>query len=167
MRVATLLASLLVVLAITEQANHAFSYYVPRISSRLSGWGLSRGRYIGYVSQPKPERLASTKIRFSPVDKSIGVQDENSYYAGDEENILKMYEEWRNEYSKGEFYNLRYQNFRSNYIKLMTANAAELTVARDMGYPDPVPLTLNEYGDLSPEEFSNMHNGQHAPLPPP
>ena len=163
MRVATLLASLLVVLAITEQANHAFSYYVPAISSRLSGWGLSRGRYAGYV--PQPQRLPSTTLRFSTVDKSTSMQDESSYYAGDEEKILKMYDEWRNEYSKGEFNNLRYQNFRSNYIKLMTANAAELTVARDMGYPDPVPLTLNEYGDLSPEEFSNMHNGQHATRP--
>ena len=166
MRVSALLASLLVVLAITEQANHALSYYVPRISSRLSGWGLSRGRYAGYLSQPKPEKLASTKLRFSTMDKSTGVQDGSGYYAGDEESILKMYEEWRIEYSKGEFNNLRYQNFRSNYIKLMTANAAELTVARDMGYPDPVPLTLNEYGDLSPEEFSNMHNSQHSPRPP-
>jgi hypothetical protein len=48
----------------------------------------------------------------------------------------------------------------------MTANAAELTVARDMGYPDPVPLSLNEYGDLSPGEFNNRHNGRTAPSPP-
>ena len=61
---------------------------------------------------------------------------------------MNAYEEWRTKYSKGEFDSLRYPNFRKNYIKLMNANAAELTVARDMGYPDPVPLSLNEFGDL-------------------
>mmetsp|Transcript_5877 Transcript_5877/g.14635 ORF Transcript_5877/g.14635 Transcript_5877/m.14635 type:complete len:1341 (+) Transcript_5877:3-4025(+) len=41
----------------------------------------------------------------------------------------------------------------------MKANAAELTVARDMGDPDPVPFVLNEYGDFSTEEFDNVQNG--------
>jgi len=51
----------------------------------------------------------------------------------------------------------------------MNANAAELTVARDMGYPDPVPLSLNEFGDLSAEEFIQMqnNNGQPSEEPPP
>ncbi len=44
----------------------------------------------------------------------------------------------------------------------MTANAAELTVARDMGDPDPIPLTLNEFGDLSSDEYSNLQNGQSS-----
>ena len=162
MRVATLLSSLIVVLAIAELANHVFSYYVPRISSRLSGWKV--GLSSRFTARPqKHDEVLSTELRFSAVDTSLGLQDESSYYAGDEENILRLYEKWRNEYAKGDFNNIRYQNFRANYIKLTMANAAELTVSRDMGDPDPVPLSLNEYGDLSPDEFNNLHNGQDTP----
>ena len=109
-------------------------------------------------SQQRHDDLSSTQL-FSTTDVS---RIENSYYAGDEDTILTVYEAWRQEYAKGDFDNLRYQNFRENYIKLMTANAAELTVARDMGDPDPIPLTLNEFGDLSPDEYSNQQNGHSA-----
>jgi len=105
-----------------------------------------------------------TKLRFSATDTSVGLQEENSYYTGDEDNILTMYAEWRNEYAKGDFDNTRYQNFRANYIKLMTSNAVELTVARDMGCSDPVPLSLNEYGDFSPDEFNNLQNDPPSDL---
>jgi hypothetical protein len=157
-----LLASLLVVLTTIEQAPHAFAYCAPRILFRLSG--CNNGYYPKHDHQ-----LPITELRFSTTDTvSAGVQqDENSYYTGDEDNILRVYEEWRNEYGKGDFDDARYQNFRENYIKLMTANAVEVTVARDMGDPDPVPLSLNEYGDFSADEFSNLQmNSPNVPRPP-
>ena len=158
MRLTTLLASFLVALAIIGKTHHVCSYYVPRISSRLPGWnvGLS-SRHSAPLQPTRHDESSSTRLWFSTTDISRGTQD---HYAGDEEGILQVYEEWRKEYAKGDFDNLRYQNFRANYIKLMTANAAELTVARDLGCPDPIPLTLNEYGDLSPDEFDNLQNGQ-------
>lgn len=117
-------------------------------------------RYTYYL---KHDELPITELRFSATDTFTGLQDENSYYTGDEEHILKAYEKWRNEYAKGDFDYTRYENFRANYVKLMTSNAVELTVARDMGLPDPAPLSLNEYGDFSSEEFDNLQNGQHVP----
>ncbi len=160
MRVTTLLTSLLIGLAIVEHTHHVCSYCVPRISSRLPGWNLGSSSRHFTPPHQKQDESSSTRLGFSTTDVSRGTQD---YFAGDEEDILNTYEEWRKEYAKGDFDNLRYQNFRANYIKLMTANAAELTVARDLGYPDPIPLALNEYGDLSPDEFNNLKSGQSPP----
>ena len=113
----------------------------------------------GITDLKHDRKLPIAGLKFSATDTSAGDPDDSTYYTGGEAKILKAYEEWRNEYRRGDFDNARYQNFKANYVKLMTANAAELTVARDMGDPDPVPFTLNEYGDLSPEEFNNLHHG--------
>ncbi|KAL3904219.1 MAG: hypothetical protein SGARI_005017, partial [Bacillariaceae sp.] len=40
-----------------------------------------------------------------------------------------------------------------NFLKLKAANAAELKNARETGRPDPVPLSLNEYGDYSARDY--------------
>ena len=164
-----LLASILVVVTTAERSSRAVAYCAPRIPFRSTG---CKNGY--YPKQQHDQRLQpiTTALRFSTTGTttSAGVvqQDEkNSYYTGDEDNILRVYEEWRNEYGKGGFDDARYQNFRENYIKLMTANAVEVTVARDMGDPDPVPLSLNEYGDVSAAEFSNLRlNDPNVPRPP-
>ena len=164
-----LFASLFVVVTTTEQASHAFAYCAPRIPFRLSG--CNNGYYPKQHNQQLLQPI-TTELRFSATGTtaSAGVvqQDENnSYYTGNEDNILTVYEEWRNEYGKGGFDDVRYQNFRENYIKLMTTNAVDVTVARDMGDPDPVPLSLNEYGDFSADEFNNLRlNDPNVPRPP-
>ena len=155
----TLIAlSLLVLSTITDQeSSSVFAYQVPRRVSRPPECGNSLSTTFSFHQKRDGDRHA-TPLRVSRINNAPDIQEENAYYTGDEESILGAYEQWRIRYAKGDYDHSRYQNFRANYIGLMTTNAAEMTVARDMGCPDPVPLALDEYGDLPPDEFDNLRN---------
>ncbi|MGK3735270.1 MAG: hypothetical protein ACI90V_002110 [Bacillariaceae sp.] len=158
MRVSTLvIVTLVVVLAIIEHDAYSFAYHIPSSSSRRrSLWesGSSRCMY-----QRSRDSLFVTAIR-----SSTGQEDGNdnniendNYYINDNE-IFEAYSEWQKEYRKGKggdgFDNIRFQNFKTNLLKLISVNTAELNNARQSGNPDPIPMTLNEYGDYSADEFT-------------
>lgn len=68
--------------------------------------------------------------------------------------------EWKRDYGKddddGDMDLSRLENFKQHYLRLQATNAAELQEARAKGEADPIPLTLNEYADLSIEEFQSL-----------
>lgn len=70
------------------------------------------------------------------------------------------YNEWLTQYEKGEFDEVRYQSFRSNYEALSIANVIASKKARDENNSDELQkLTLNEYADYTVEEYLAMQNG--------
>jgi Cathepsin propeptide inhibitor domain (I29) len=86
--------------------------------------------------------------------------DINSIYDGiDDQTILDAYTEWKREYDKdieGRINTVRFENFKRNYIRLQATNAEELQEARANGQPEPIPLRLNEYADLSADEYQAL-----------
>lgn len=73
------------------------------------------------------------------------------------------YDEWRQEFSKGDFDEKRYRQFKSNYEALTSANMAAKKQARDAGTTTVDLLTLNEFGDFSAEEYQAMQAGESEP----
>lgn len=73
------------------------------------------------------------------------------------------YDDWLQEFSKGDFSEQRYQQFKTNYEALTSANMAAKKVARDEGTGTVDLLTLNEYGDFSAEEYAAMQAGDSDP----
>jgi len=152
MRIPTL-AILTVVLAITEHNPFSFAYYVPIRSLRLSLEERFSSRYGYYQIQ---DSLFATAIRSSTTDIAAGQEDKNDNYYADDNEIFEAYSDWREEYGKGDFDSIRFQNFNTNFLKLILVNSAEIRNARESGNPDPIPQTLNEYGDYSVDEFTAM-----------
>jgi hypothetical protein len=100
--------------------------------------------------QQQQRELHATPVKSSTTDYASSPDDQ------EETELYKAYEKWRQEYNKGVFDEVRYQNFKNNYIKLQVTNNAELKHARETGQPDPVPMSLNEYGDYSSEEYKQI-----------
>ena len=71
------------------------------------------------------------------------------------------YSEWREKYGKGDFDADRYESFRSNYEALTVANVVAAKKARDTkSETPPRRLELNEFADMTPEEFMAMKSGE-------
>lgn len=105
-----------------------------------------------------PATVSPTSFAAVPDDGDTGSGGgRNSYEEG---LLLEAYNSWRQQYNKGNYDPVRYNDFRLNFIKLTAANAAELKNARETGKPDPIPMILNEYGDYSPEEYKILLNGR-------
>ena len=165
MRVSTLvIVTLVVVLAITtEHDAYSFAYHIPSSSSRRRSLREQSGSSI-CMYQRSRDNMFVTAIRSSAGGQVNGNDNNNNnnenenYYINDNE-IFQAYSEWQKEYRKGEvgddsFDNIRFQNFKTNLLKLISVNTDELNNARQSGNPDPIPMTLNEYGDYSADEFT-------------
>lgn len=74
--------------------------------------------------------------------------------------ILQAYSDWRKEYGKGNFDSIRFQNFKINFIQLISVNYSEKKKASENGDADPILMTLNEYGDYSAQEFIAMQQDE-------
>lgn len=72
------------------------------------------------------------------------------------------YDEWRAQYSKGAFDSNRYLNFKNNYETITVANVAAKKRARDEGTVSISLMTLNEFGDLSEEEYKVATNASSS-----
>ena len=74
------------------------------------------------------------------------------------------YDEWRNQFNKGDFDEVRYPNFKANYEAITVANVVAKKRARETGSTEPLPLmTLNEFGDYSEEEYKQAMNQGGGP----
>jgi hypothetical protein len=73
-----------------------------------------------------------------------------SYFNDD--MLKSAYDGWRAKYSKN-FDPLGFKNFKSNYLTIMDANIAAEQAALEVGKESPRWITLNEYGDLSLDEY--------------
>ena len=72
------------------------------------------------------------------------------------------YDEWRVTYSKGDFDQDRYENFKANYEAISVANVSAKKKARDEGTETPTLLALNEYGDYTAEEYEKVLSGDDS-----
>lgn len=63
------------------------------------------------------------------------------------------YDEWRAQFNKGAFDPKRYEKFKTNYETIAVANVVAKKRAREGGTVSLSLMTLNEFGDLSEEEY--------------
>ena len=69
------------------------------------------------------------------------------------------YDQWRAEYNKGDFDAARYETFKTNYETITVANVSAKKKAREEGTVSLSLLTLNEFGDMSEDEFLQKQKG--------
>lgn len=63
------------------------------------------------------------------------------------------YDDWREQFNKGDFDEVRYQVFKTNYEAITVANVVAKKAAREEGSEVPGLMKLNEYGDCTEEEY--------------
>lgn len=73
------------------------------------------------------------------------------------------YDNWRDEYLKGEFDPIRYEAFKDNYEAITVLNVIAKKKARDEGTDSPSLLALNDYADYTAEEYEAMMGGEEEP----
>jgi hypothetical protein len=81
----------------------------------------------------------------------------------DDLSMRDEYDKWREKFKKGDFDPVRFQYFTSNYTALMGANAVAVKRAKELGMQVPSLMSLNEYGDMSLDEYRAIRAGQAAP----
>lgn len=72
------------------------------------------------------------------------------------------YDEWRNTFSKGDFSEDKFKAFKGNYEALTIANVKDAKKARETGTEASQKLELNEYADMTVQEFQKMQAGDVA-----
>ncbi len=70
------------------------------------------------------------------------------------------YDEWRETYNKGDFDPARFESFKNNYQILTVTNISNAKKAKDAGEEVPKKLDLNEFADMSFEEYEAMNSGE-------
>lgn len=63
------------------------------------------------------------------------------------------YDEWRAQFNKGDFDPKRFESFKTNYETITVANVVAKKKAREEGTVSLSLMALNEFGDLSEEEY--------------
>ena len=66
------------------------------------------------------------------------------------------YDEWRTQFNKGSFDDKRFEVFKANYEIITVANVSAKKKARDDGTSSLTLMSLNEYGDLTEEEYKKI-----------
>ena len=74
------------------------------------------------------------------------------------------YDEWRSIFSKGDFDPSRFTIFKSNYETITVANVSAKKKAREEGIASLTLLSLNEFGDLTEEEYKKALASGSKPL---
>ena len=103
-------------------------------------------------------RTASNSVRFSMVST------ENDVSIAYDSAARLAYKDWCAKFDK-EANDERYETFKSNYEAISVANVSAAKKARDDGVDRPKDLELNEYGDMSEEEYLNMQSGADESTP--
>lgn len=63
------------------------------------------------------------------------------------------YDEWRDQFNKGKFDPARFDSFKTNYETITVANVVAKKKAREDGTVSLSLMALNEFGDLSENEY--------------
>lgn len=66
------------------------------------------------------------------------------------------YDQWREQFSKGDFDEERYQVFKTNYEVVTITNVKAKQKARVSGTVSVSLMSLNEFGDLTQEEYQRL-----------
>ena len=110
----------------------------------MASWSDKSEDWFNDATGTKPLDLSSSS------DKNEESLDTASYFNDD--MLESAYDGWRAKYSKN-FDLAGFKNFKSNYLTIMDANIAAEQEALEAGKGSPRWITLNEYGDLSLDEY--------------
>ena len=69
------------------------------------------------------------------------------------------YDEWRGQYDKGDFDEQRFEIFKNNYNTVTIANVKAKKKARDDDTVSLSLMSLNEFGDMTAEEYQQLVDG--------
>jgi hypothetical protein len=72
------------------------------------------------------------------------------------------YDEWRDQYNKGDFDAKRYESFQANYNAITVANVSAKKKARETG-DEPRLMSMNEFGDYTAEEYQAAQSKSEKP----
>ncbi|KAL3793133.1 hypothetical protein HJC23_005635 [Cyclotella cryptica] len=103
---------------------------------------------------------ANTAVRFSMVASETDVSIEYDAAA------RLAYKDWCAKFGK-DASESKFETFKANYETVTVANVSAAKKARDSGTDRPKDLELNEFGDMSEEEYLQMQAGASAPAPAP
>lgn len=101
-------------------------------------------------------RASNTRLLSSSSDVSI-----------DYDSAAKLaYDQWRATNGKGDFDQEKYDIFKANYEAITIANVKAAKKARDegMSVDDIERLELNEYADMTAEDYMAMQGGGEQPV---
>lgn len=101
--------------------------------------------------------------RASVMQRSMAVDKEVDLSIPYDAAARLAYDEWREQFNKGEFDAKRYASFKANYEAVTVANVVAKKEARESGSEEPIALmTLNEYGDFTEQEFQQLSGSNSA-----
>lgn len=109
-------------------------------------------RAVGFIPMQHQQRPALHHARRALSAASMADTDTDVSIPYDAAARL-AYDEWRAEYKKGDFDAARYETFKNNYETITVANVAAKKKARDDGTVSLSLMTLNEFGDMSEDEY--------------
>jgi len=75
------------------------------------------------------------------------------------------YDQWRVDYKKGDFDSDKFSTFKANYAAITIANVKAAKKAREEG-GDVEKLELNDFADMTAEEYMAMNGGGEAAAAP-
>lgn len=101
-----------------------------------------------------PTTLSSTATKESGAGSETSADVSVPYDAA----ARLAYDEWRATYNKGDFDAARFESFKSNYQILTVTNIAAAKKAKDAGEEAPKKLDLNEFADMTFEEYEAMNS---------
>jgi hypothetical protein len=107
-----------------------------------------------YISAFAPLMRTSSRPSISQVSLSMVEETVESDVSIPYDAAARLaYDDWRVQYNKGDFDSNRYLNFKNNYETITVANVVAKKRARDEGTVSISLMTLNEFGDLSEDEY--------------
>lgn len=101
-----------------------------------------------------PIGSARVAPRFSMLASEVDIDVSVDYDAA----AKLAYSDWCNKYGK-ESNDAKFATFKANYEALTVANVSAAKKARDNGTERPRDLELNEFGDMTEEEYMKMQSG--------
>lgn len=124
----------------------------------LTGVALEESCVAFTTNVPPPlSRERDHRVLRSTLNRLGGDYSESSAPEDDFDiSVHKAYHAWRNHYGKEEYSPTRFRNFKSNYVTLLEANKEAQFKAFQENKPIPEPMNLNEYADLSYEEYQEF-----------
>lgn len=102
-----------------------------------------------------PTTLSSTATKEKEAASDVQIDVSIPYDAA----ARLAYDEWRSTYDKGDYDAARFESFKNNYNLLTVANISAAKKARDAGEDKPKAMELNDFADMSFEEYEAMNSG--------
>jgi Cathepsin propeptide inhibitor domain (I29) len=115
----------------------------------LAGTEMSLAFLPSHITFRQPNLVS---VRSMVKDAPTGTDVSVPYDAG----ARLAYDEWREQFGKGIFDEKRFKIFKTNYETITVANVSAKKKARDDGTSSLTLMSLNEYGDLTEEEYKQL-----------